>query len=222
MGSKMIRRKHKDSLYFKDEALRLLNHTIYPMVFGLIGFACGLGALAYVVSIQGKSVYVPYLVTVDKSGSILASGELEENMEISDAALANFICEYIEKLYSIVSDPQTQINLIKSVYARTDLQSFAQKSIDEFYSKENVLEGKGKKKREVKILSIVRLSKKCFQVDFLMRSILNDKTVEEHYKAEMFFTTRDIRYLKLNDLRLNPLGIFITEFNVSKKIEDVR
>ena len=70
-----------------------------PMVLGIGGLALGFFSLSYLMVIHKEPKVIPYIVTVDRQGSILASEELKATENIPETAVAAFMCDFIEKVF---------------------------------------------------------------------------------------------------------------------------
>lgn len=215
----VTKNKNIIGIKFNNLATKTMHNTLMPLLFGLLGLALGFISLAYAMTLQGKSQYIPYLVTVDTNGSLLTHGELKENHQISKNATATFICDFLEGLYNVYLDKQLQVNTINQIYAQIELGSKAQDFADSYYQSNNVLETSKELIQKATIQSIVMLTGQTYQLDFEVYT--KSKTVDslKKYKAIITFKQKALTYTKLDDLRLNPLGIFITQIAVSQRIE---
>lgn len=162
----IMNKKNIIGIKFNSLATKTMHNTLMPLLFGLLGLALGFISLAYAMSLQGKSQYIPYLVTVDTNGSLLIHGEIKENNHFSKNATATFMCDFLECLYNIYLDKQLQINNINQVYAQIELGSKAQDFIDNYYQSNNVLEVSKELIQKATIQSIVMLTKQTYQLDF--------------------------------------------------------
>ena len=169
-------------------------------------------SIAYIDECK-KDRFIPYIVTLDKSGAILQTQLIQKDLKIPEEAIADFICTYIESMYTNTANTEHNIALIRKVYASTNLKSEAKGKIDRFYQAEN----KQKNIQDVAIETVSALSDKRYQVDFTVIQ----KAKSQRYKALVCFEIKKINAKNLETLRLNPLGIFINDIKVSKIISKV-
>ncbi|MGN0916090.1 MAG: VirB8/TrbF family protein [Succinivibrio sp.] len=186
--------------------LKELRNTLFPTLFGLFGIAFGLLLLAYNLSLQGKTLYIPYLVTVDTNGSILSSGVINSNSKVPDSAVAASLAMFVEDLYSRSGNLDLEIKKMTRNYAMTSDASQAREFLDNYY---RTLDLKDMRVKTSKVKSIVRTSDNSFEVQFTSDD-------DSCYRVQMIYNLNDLAYRNLDELRLNPTGILINTFIVQK------
>lgn len=169
-------------------------------------------SIAYIDECK-KDRFIPYIVMLDKSGAVIQTQIIPKDLKIPPQAITDFICSYIESMYTNTSDREQNIALIKKVYASTNLKSEAKEKIDRHYQ-DNSLQ---KNIQDVAIETVSALSQRHYQVDFSV----NSKEKSQRYKAFLSFEIKKVNAKNLETLRLNPLGIFINDIRVSKIISKV-
>lgn len=169
-------------------------------------------SIAYIDECK-KDRFIPYIVMLDKSGAVIQTQIIPKDLKIPPQAITDFICSYIESMYTNTSDREQNIALIKKVYASTNLKSEAKGKIDRHYQ-DNSLQ---KNIQDVAIETVSALSQRHYQVDFSV----NSKEKSQRYKAFLSFEIKKVNAKNLETLRLNPLGIFINDIRVSKIISKV-
>ena len=123
---------------FTDLAIKALHTELVPAFMGLLGMALGFISLAYCIDLSGKTQFRPYVVTVDKQGSVLFLENPNQD-SLNSKVKASFVCEYVDRLYSVSEDKALQRRFINEIYAKTSLGSVASVFIDNFYTKANVM-----------------------------------------------------------------------------------
>ena len=73
--------------------------------------------------------------------------------------------------------------------------------------------------RNTAIESVVSLSDNTFEVTFKLMTKQKEQNLTERYKAFVSYKRLNVAYDNLEEVRLNPLGLFVNEFNVNKIIE---
>ena len=202
--------------YYLNEAAYRLKKISGPYVIALLSLSFAFLSLAFFISANAKSKYVPYMVQVDGNGSIVNVDKLEPNTPISNTIIAAFLSDFIEQVYSKSSDQNLQIQRIQKAYAAILYKSNAQKILDEHYQSFNYLDTKTPTIK-TKIKSLVKLSKQSFAIDFA--TITSSNEIKDH-KAILTFCLKKPSFKKLDDLRLNPLGVFISDLEVSLKLSN--
>ena len=202
---------------FTDLAYKSLRTELIPAFLGLLGMALGFISLSYCINLSGRTQFRPYVVAVDRQGSVLfLENSLKESL--SSKVKASFVCEYVDRLYSVSEDKSLQRRFISEIYARTSLGSSASEFIENFYTKTNVM-SYATALRNTAIESVVSLSDSTFEITFRLMTKNKEQTVTERYKAFVGYRRLNVTYDNLEEVRLNPLGLFVNEFNVSRIIE---
>lgn len=195
------------------------NYVGPALVF--LSLSLGFLSLGFAIMTSGRSMYVPYLVTVDKQGSLIDHGLINPSFSLTANMKASFACDYIEKLYSVSKDKDLQYRFLTSVFAMTAVNSQALGFIEEYYTGNEVLSEKYPQ-RSVRIDSVASLSDNTFMVEFYVPSAKNggQTALYGRFKSRVTIEHKDLNHDSLEELRLNPLGIFVTEITLSKIYED--
>ena len=212
--------KYLQGMAKSDMVVKDLKLSLSPWTFTILGFALGFLSLALYLSERGKSEIIPYLVTVDKNGSVLTHGEVKPTYNYSHEILASFMCDYIEALYTVSHDQNYQVTLIQKAYAMTKLGSQAQEFADKLFKERADLEDKVPR-TFVNIASIVSKSAHSFEVDFIVNEFAKGSTesTKVPYKAILTFKQDNFDFDDLDNLRLNPLKVFVSELNVHERLK---
>ncbi|SFS48831.1 Type IV secretory pathway, TrbF components [Succinivibrio dextrinosolvens] len=189
-----------------------------PLILGLGGLAMGFFCLGYLLMLNREPQVLPYIVSVDRQGSVLASEVLKPSQSIPETALAAFMCEFTEKVFSICQDGDLQREYIRKIYSMVDLESPARRYLDEYYNDSQLFRTGANTLSSVKIDSVSRLSDNSFQVDYTVISQRFDESTEKHFKTVLSYRIGNISFENVEELRLNPLSVLIYEIKTSKKL----
>lgn len=189
-----------------------------PLIMGLGGLAMGFFSLGYLLMLNREPQVLPYIVTVDRQGSVLASDTLKSSQSIPEAALAAFMCEFTEKVFSICKDGDLQREYIRKAYSMVDLESPARRYLDGYYNDSQLFRAGTNSLSSVKIESVSRLSDNSFQVDYTVISQRFDESSEKHFKTVLSYKIGSISFENVEELRLNPLSVLIYEIKTSRKL----
>lgn len=191
----------RDNLLLKQVRFHLL-----PLCCALLGAAFGMLSLSAYLYESSKLSVVPYVITVDKSGAVIARDDLKGEIDIPERAIASSLGSFIEDLRTRTEDPQITAKNVRAVYARLKENSQAFLEVDKFY-KEHPRE----EDIYTELTSILRISNKVFQIDWCEDSKNQKrKCLRAHLGYEIHKSASD-----LMALRLNPLGIKIHELQIS-------
>ena len=68
--------------------------------------------------------------------------------------------------------------------------------------------------------SIVGITNESVQIEFFIKTIKsNEEIVKDYYTALISYKIDTPNYTQLELLRLNPIGLFIYDLNISKKMQ---
>ncbi|MGN1281194.1 MAG: VirB8/TrbF family protein [Succinivibrio sp.] len=210
-----IQRFASESQSSKEKAS--ISYSALSLVF--LSLSLGFLSLGFSIMNSYRSMYVPYLVTVDRQGSLIDHGLIRPSFSVSANMKSSFACDYIEKLYSVSSDKELQYRYLTEVFAMTAMKSQAFGFIEEYYTSNEVLSD-SYSHRTVRIDSVASLSDSTFLIEFYVPSVKSSASFSGRYKSKLTLELRELDYDSLEELRLNPLGIFVTEITLSKIFED--
>lgn len=162
-----------------------------------------------------KSSVVPYVVEVDSTTGVVRNAGLAEAKEYTPQAaeMKYFLSQFIRNIRSLPLDPVVYKKNIEAAYGFLTKQAANKMNVQ--LQNENPLERFGKETVQVKIGSMLAMTdgSSSYQI----------RWTEEHYdiasgkKTSMpmsgIFTIRLQPPKQQQDLEVNPLGIFIADFN---------
>ncbi len=190
--------------------------TLMPLSIALIGACFGLLSFAAYIYQSSKMQIVPYVITVDRQGAVIARDDVHGSSSIPEIALASDLSNFIEMLRLKSSDKQLMMHAVHTVYARLKPNSPALEVVDKFYNSHSYRQ----KSVNAEVTGIMRMSDSCFQIDWHETSQSSDPENRRQYLSarisyELVSAGQDFQSLKLN-----PLGIRITELVISPRSKD--
>ena len=198
---------------------RMGDSLVHARNWRLIAFGClalSLGLSGGVVWLAGKSTIIPYVVELEKTGTVRTIGPAIENYKASDAQIAFHLANFIEKVRSLSIDPV--------VVRKNWLQAYdfatarAANTLNDFARENDPFSNVGERTVSVEIDSVVRASKDSFQIRWLERTHLNGVLSRTHRWTGVFSIVieppRDVE-----SLRKNPLGIYVHGLNWSRDLK---
>ncbi len=187
--------------------------TLMPLCIALTGACFGLLSLAAYLYQSSKFQIVPYVITVDKQGAVIARDDVHGSSHIPEIALASDLSNFVEMLRLKTQDKQLMTHAIHTVYARLKPSSPALNVVDKFYKEQSYKQ----KNVSAEVTGIMRMSDSCFQIDW--HETLNGSELESkrqylsaRISYELVRPSNDFQSLKLN-----PLGIRINELVISPR-----
>ncbi len=179
----------------------------------LIVFAF-LGILIYAINLPKT---VPMVITVSDWGEAKYVGNISKfsynNIEVPDVAIQYQIKKFITNMNTITSDADVMKQNIRDCYNMLDDQ--AQAKLSNILRTNNPFEKFGNIKQSILIESILQLTSKSYQVEYIQSkmSMTGIITAETRYRAIISITLLEPPEDKKIE---NPLGIYITDFDFTK------
>lgn len=182
--------------------------------FALVSFGClvaSLGVLIYAINLPKT---VPLVITVSDWGEAKYVGAVSNysynGIKVPEIAINYQLRKFIINRFSIPYDPHILRTNLQDCYSALTRESAAKLSSE--IKTDNPMRQYGKKIVTVEIETILKLSAQSYQVDFLI--ITADSRGQINGRERM----RGILAVKLmeppaEDQILNPLGIYITNFD---------
>ena len=177
----------------------------------LTAFFIALAILGYAVQMP-KSI--PVIVTVDPDGKANYVGKVDRSLygrqQIPDTAKTYQIKKLIKNMYTIVVDKSAQYEYIKE--ASYIVQSAAAAQLDTFFRANNPFNDFGEYTQTVDIAPPLRQTDKTYYVNF----DVTRKNVRGYVEAQRSYTALVNLDFYETTAESNPLGIFITNFDIKE------
>ncbi|MDR2779896.1 MAG: type IV secretion system protein [Synergistaceae bacterium] len=182
------------------------------LVLLLCCFAC---VMAVIVT-ASKITVVPYIVQVDEHGYEIALSPVAPS-KVDARLMTAHVGRYVWSLKTVFNDPEAQLHLMNFVYSTTPANTAAEKKYQEYYAANNpVLIGESETV-SVTVNSVLSMSESAWQAEWTEErysASTGDKTNTKHYRG--IFGTAVVTPGTMREILLNPLGIFVTDFNFSE------
>lgn len=171
------------------------------------------------IYLANKSTIIPYIIEVDnQSGAVLSKNKVEpSSYQPQDPAIKQAVNNFIVGIRSLSTDPVVVKNNWESSYRLTTRRGrdIFLSYRDQFKPEERM----GKEAVSVDSMVITKITENSYQADWIENVFqigeLNARAGQNHYTGT--FTTMIIPPKNEDQLRINPLGIYIDEFHISKR-----
>ncbi len=178
------------------------------------GFVASLAMTFYALNLPKT---VPLVITVSDWGEAKYVGNIAKysynGMKIPDIAIEYQLRKFVTNYYTIPGDSAVLKSNIKDCYAALT-QSSASK-LSSLLKENNPMEKFGRIRRTVSIESILSISGNSYQMDFLVHTESADSNVIKNERFRGILTVKLMEPAKEDQL-LNPLGIYITNFDFTE------
>lgn len=180
-------------------------------ILAILSFFVSLGIIFYALNLPKT---VPLVVLVSEWGESKYIGDISKfsyhGTVVPEVALQYQLRQFITNLYSIPLDAAVLRSNIEKCYS--SLTGKSAPKLSALLKADNPFNDFGVLSRSVLIESILSLSKNSYQVDFIITSAQFDGKILKKERSRAIFTTALLEPSKEDQL-LNPLGIYITNFD---------
>ncbi len=195
--------------------VRYLQGRLALLLLALCAAAFGFISLGAFIVQSERSSLVPYLVTVDKQGVVLHQGKLDPHPEIPRQVIAATLCDFVQHVRAVSSDPTVQRAAITAAYAQVREGSAAQRELDSFFRTHNPFSRGEKERVQVVISNVIAQNGSTYQIDWQERSLSELAESSRAMRALISYETAGTSGISPENLLLNPLGIFVSDFVIS-------
>jgi type IV secretion system protein TrbF len=223
--------KHEETPYLN--ARREMSNIMWRLMSGertwqavaIASLMIALVAVAGVVHIGSQSKFIPYVVEVDKLGEVRAVQAADVVRPADPRVIHAYLAKWVSDARMVTPDVTVQRDAVFRVYALLAPGDAATARVNEWYGRDEESTPFKRAEKEtvsVEISSVLPQSEETWQVDWIEISRTRDGVPKgEPVRMRAIVTiylvppTPDT---KEEDIRKNPLGIFIQDFSWSRQI----
>ncbi|WP_339145265.1 VirB8/TrbF family protein [Pseudoalteromonas galatheae] len=195
------------------------------MILCLIAMLISAYAIQGLISVAGKSKFIPYVVEVDQLGNQVTVKQADSAELKMDRVLKAVVSEFISNARLVTPDVELQRKAIFNIYSKLAQGNPATPKMSEHLNGDtdkNPFKRAQTETVNVKILSVLQQTSSTFQVDW-EETIRDRKGVlaEEPFRMKALVTVQIVPHTEdttEEDFRANPLGIYIFDYNWSKTL----
>jgi len=183
------------------------------MALACLGFSALMAAGLVWQSSQGR--ITPYVVEVDKFGSVQAITPATQAYDPTDAQIASAVARFISDVRSLSIDPiVVRKNWLEAYDFATDR---AAETLNEFARSNDPFKAVGQRSVSIEVTSVVRASDTSFQVKWIERAFENSRPAKtERWTGILTIVIRQPTSVDI--LRKNPLGIYVHGLDWSREL----
>ena len=186
------------------------------MAFGCLGLVGGLSL--QLAALSTTSRVTPYVVEVERGGSIRAVAPAIESYEPSDAQIAAELARFIEHVRGVSTDPVVvKQSWLKAYDYATDR---AAQTLNDYARENDPFAKIGRRSVSVEITSVVRASPTSFQLRWREKAFESGAAAGvQSFTGVLTIVSKPPR--DAVTLMANPLGIYVNAINWSRELESV-
>jgi type IV secretion system protein VirB5 len=162
---------------------------------------------------------VPFVVQVDRHGYEIAVQPAEEHEVTDDRIVMARIADFVSNVRSVYSDAAAMMTFIERAYNSVESSSPALRKLDAWFRENNPF-ARGEQVVSVTVQSVLRASPESnvtWQAEWSEKVYDRGMPKEEHF-FKGTFTVEFHAPANISDIMKNPLGIFVSDFNISERI----
>lgn len=195
----------------------------WAWIICILSLLIALSAVGGVIYIGQQSTFVPYVVQVDKLGQSVAIARADQAAPVDSRVIHATVAEFITNARMVTPDVTVQRNAIFRLYACLNANDAATLKMNEYMNTDvsNPFKRASKETVSTEITSVLPQSGETWQIDWT-------ETVRDRQGAKLdtyrmralvnVYVAPPTNQTSEDQIRKNPLGIFIRDFNWSKQL----
>jgi len=185
-------------------------------ITAVLALAVALIATCGLIALSTKAKVVPYVVAIDNLGRVLAAGPADQASRADDRLKRAALFQWMSDLRTVTTDGVAQRKAIDRVYSMIANGSPAQVEIGDFYRNDPPFDRAQKRTVEVDVKAVFPVSDRTFQVEWteIVRGLSGQIESQDNWKGSVTIAISPPNDERL--IRVNPLGIYVTNVSWSK------
>ena len=185
-------------------------------IAAVLALAVALVATCGLIALSTKAKVVPYVVAIDNLGRVLAAGPADQASRADDRLKRAALFQWMSDLRTVTTDGVAQRKAIDRVYSMIANGSPAQVEIGDFYRNDPPFDRAQKRTVEVDVKAVFPVSDRTYQVEWseIVRGLSGQIESQDNWKGSVTIAISPPSDERL--IRVNPLGIYVTNVSWSK------
>ncbi|MDR1483042.1 MAG: type IV secretion system protein [Synergistaceae bacterium] len=178
---------------------------------------CCVACVFAVIYAAGRITVVPYVIQVDEHGYEIAIEPVSAS-KVDARLIISHIGRYVWNMRTVFNDPEAQLHLMNFVYNSTPVNTAAEKKYQEHFNENNPIVIGETETVSVTVNSVLSMSPESWQAEWTEEryTVGGNRVSTKRYRG--IFTAAVVTPRTMQEIIINPLGIFITDFNISEVI----
>lgn len=187
-------------------------------LMAIISGTIALIAVTGVAYIGAQSKIVPYVVEVDKFGTVAAVARAEQPAEVDQRVIKAYLARFVTDWRAVTIDRQAQKGAIDRVYAMLPSGSVALSKLNDYFRANNPFVVSSKRSVGVAVTNLLPISERTWQVEW--QEVTRDPRGEIQGNVRMKASILIGITPPLDEtlMLINPLGVYITDVNWSRQL----
>ena len=201
----------------------IISSRQWARIICILSLLVSLSAVGGVIHIGQQSKFVPYVVQVDKLGQSVAVARADRAAPVDSRVIHATVAEFITNARMVTPDVTVQRNTVFRLYACLNASDAATLKMNEYMNADvsNPFKRAATETVSTEITSVLPQSGETWQVDWT--ETVRDRQGARLNKYRMralinIYVAPPTSQTSEEQIRKNPLGIFIRDFNWSKQL----
>jgi Type IV secretory pathway, TrbF components len=189
------------------------------MIIAFIGLSLGIMGLGGVFYYSNQSIYIPYIIQVDKLGNAASVGIPERASYVDDRIVKAYLSQFIADVRLVTPDAALQRLAIFRVYGLLNDADPATGKVTEYLNKDPKETPFARAQRETvhaEILTILPQTESTYEVDWIETRHARNGLELDRYKMRAivsFYLVPPGQGQTEESLKLNPVSLYIRDFS---------
>jgi len=189
----------------------------------ILALVC-VGCVIWVITTASNVKSIPYIVEVDRHGYEIAIKPVKPS-GVDDRLIISRLGRFIANIRTVLNDDTAQVIYIDFVYKSVAANSAASRKVMDYYQQNNPLHISVSEKATVivKLKSILPLgdSGKTWRAEWEEEKISKENLISSKSFTGIF-EIKLVPPTKMQEILDNPLGLFISDFNITEEFQGSR
>ena len=209
---------------WNEHAGAIINSRQIWQAVALVAMFVAIGAVGGLIYLAGRSMFIPYVIEVDKLGQAAAVKRADVASDTDERVIHAALAAFIRDVRMVSFDRNAQNDAIWRVFAMLQSQDPAIGKITDYMK--DPLTSPTKRAAEfsvgVEIASVLRQTRDTWEITWTERVWNRQGVRTEQYRMRGLLTIAIVPPTSATteeEIRKNPLGIFVRDFTWSRIVE---
>lgn len=202
----------------------LMNSNQLWQALALTSMLTAMISIGGVIYIGSQSKYVPYIVEVDKLGQTMAVAPALPNAHVDTRIMQATLANFIVSARTVTPDIALQRKAVFQVYAYLSNNDPAAQRMNQWFNgdaQSSPFNRAAKESVQVEISTVLQQSPESWQVDWQENTYDRQGILKTSQKLRALispYVAKPDSDITEEQIRKNPLGIYVRDFNWTKQI----
>lgn len=210
---------------YNDQVSEALSSRFVLSAVTLLALLIALGAIAGLTHVAGQSKFVPYVIERGCQNHTVAAGPARPADALDPAVISQWtqgtLANFLTNARLVTPDRAQQERAVHFVYAFLAPGDAARQRMNDWYNGDPPMERAVTSTVNIELSSVLAQSPDTWQLDWTERVSERDGSLKEEFRMRALVTVyrrASTRETPEEDLRTNPLGLFVKDFSWGRQL----